>query len=81
MIDEEQAYSPPKVNLWAVHSAKDNQPVLRGWAENETSARELLGRLKGRDAVADDEYWIEQMTRHDFGVYKALGIIPEEINV
>ncbi len=80
-MNEEHAYHPPKVDLWAVHSAKDNRPVFRGWAKTETSARELLDRLKGKDVEQEDEYWVEQMTQHDFGVYKALGIIPEEINV
>jgi hypothetical protein len=80
-MSEEDIYDMPTVNLWAVHSTKENRPVFRGWAASEAKARDLLERMRRTDVEPDDEYWVERMTEHDFNVYKAMGIVPSEIQV
>jgi hypothetical protein len=75
----EDIYVVEKVALWTVHSSKANQPEMRGWARSRSEAESLERALRARDREPADEYWVEQMTRHDYGVYRAMGLLPDGV--
>ncbi len=81
MADTPEMYEMPMVSLWAVHSSREERPVLRGWAKSEGDAESLVANLKLKDEQPEDEYWVEQMTAHDFKIYQSMGIIPAELKV
>jgi len=77
-MDDPSIYEMELVDLWAVHSQKEDRPVLRGWAKSEADANTLMDKMRSSDEEPDDRYWVEQMTEHDYNVYKAAGVLPAE---
>ena len=63
--------------LWAIHSEKDECPMMRGWARSEAEAQRMLEAIKASDAEPEDEYWIMEMTEAEVVTHRAVGLIPE----
>ncbi len=53
-------YSP----YWAIHSQRENRPVLRDWARSEAEARQKMEALRTADAGSpEEEYWVTRLTK------------------
>ena len=63
-------------HLWAVHSTKDDRPVMRAWATSEAEAKQKADELKRTDPVPDDRYWTTRLTKHQIEAFKGNGFIP-----
>ncbi|MBN2362335.1 MAG: hypothetical protein JXR83_22975 [Deltaproteobacteria bacterium] len=63
-------------HLWAVHSTKDERPVLRAWAASEEEAQKKAEQFKRSDPVPDDEYWTTRLTKRQINALKGNGFIP-----
>lgn len=67
------------VEMWAIHSERDAQPVLRGWAASQAEATARMERLRADDPeAAKTEYWVMQLTRGELATLKQAGVIPAE---
>lgn len=64
--------------LFGVHSEKDGQPAMRGWARGEAAAKKLLAELQESDDPKEDEYWILEMNEAEVESHKAMGMLFED---
>jgi hypothetical protein len=71
---EQHQFAP----FWGIHSEKDEQPQLRGWAKTEDEAKQKMAEIQKDDDDADTEYWVIQMTEAEADSFKTAGVIPED---
>jgi sugar lactone lactonase YvrE len=72
------AVNDDKGHLWAVHSSKNDMPMMRAWAKSEAAANERMAELQRSDATPDDSYWVTQMTPRQIEAFKGNGFIPAD---
>lgn len=63
---------------WAIHSEKEGQPTLRGFARTEADARARMGEIRAADDDAETTYWVMQMTEAEVESFQVAGVIPRE---
>jgi hypothetical protein len=54
-----EAENPLTMELWAIHSDRDQKPIIRGFARTREEAQALLERVRTEDGPgADETYWV-----------------------